>query len=318
VAGIRTTVSHVPPRRLSERHMGKSIFRNYELYLFLLPTFLYFVVFHYGPMYGVQIAFKDFRASDGIWGSPWVGFEHFRRFFSSYQFWSLLKNTLGISLYSLIAGFPAPIILALLLNQIPSRGFKRFVQTITYAPNFISTVVIVGMLLVFLSPRGGLVNALIGLFGFESVYFMARPEWFKTIYVLSGIWQGAGFGSIIYLAALSSIDPQLHEAAIVDGATKFQRIRYIDIPGIIPTAVILLILNAGRIMNVGFEKVFLMQTPLNLESSEIISTYVYKVGLVNAQFSFSSAVGLFRALINLVLIVSVNRVARSVGETALW
>ena len=296
----------------------KSIFRNYELYLFLLPTFLYFLVFHYGPMYGVQIAFKNFTASRGIWGSPWVGFAHFQRFFSSYQFWSLLRNTLGISLYSLIAGFPVPIILALLLNQIPGKRFRRTVQTITYAPNFISVVVIVGMLLVFLSPRGGLINAIIELFGGTSIYFMARPEWFQTIYVLSGIWQGAGFGSIIYLAALSSIDPQLHEAAIVDGATKLQRIRHIDIPGIVPTAVILLILNTGTIMNVGFEKAFLMQTPLNLETSEIISTYVYKVGLVNAQFSFSSAVGLFRAAINLTLIVAVNRFARTVGETALW
>lgn len=296
----------------------RSIYRNYDLYLFLLPTFFYFLIFHYGPMYGVQIAFKNFTASRGIWGSPWVGLVHFQRFFSSYQFWSLLRNTLGISLYSLIAGFPVPIILALLLNQIPSKRFRRIVQTITYAPNFISVVVIAGMLLVFLSPRGGLINAIIELFGGTSIYFMARPEWFPTIYVLSGIWQGAGFGSIIYLAALSSIDPQLHEAAIVDGATKFQRIRHIDIPGIVPTAVILLILNTGTIMNVGFEKAFLLQTPLNLETSEIISTYVYKVGLVNAQFSFSSAVGLFRAAINLILIVAVNRFARTVGETALW
>ncbi len=309
------------PRIAIKRDRGKdfrSIIKNYELYLFLLPTLLYFIIFHYVPMYGVQIAFKNFIAIEGIWGSPWVGFEHFRRFFSSYQFWLLIRNTFGLSVYALVAGFPAPIILALLLNQLRNEKYKKVVQTVTYAPHFISTVVMVGMLLVFLSPRSGFINHIIQLFGGEPVHFMARPEWFRTLYVGSGIWQSTGWGSVIYLAALSGINPQQHEAAIVDGATKLQRIRHIDIPGIIPTAVILLILNMGQIMSVGFEKAFLMQTYLNLETSEIIATYVYKVGLLNAQFSFSAAVGLFNSVINLILILTVNKIAKSIGETSLW
>ena len=292
--------------------------QEYDLYLLLVPALLYFAVFHYGPMYGVQIAFKNFRAVDGIWGSPWTGFRHFRRFFNSYQAWALVRNTLVISFYSLLAGFPVPIFLALLLNRAPSKKFKRVVQTTIYAPHFISTVVLVGLIFIFTSPRSGLINLVITKLGGEKVFFMARPEWFRHIYVWSGVWQGAGWGTIVYMAALSSIDPSMYEAAEIDGATKLQTIWHIDIPGVIPTAVILLILNFGRVMSVGFEKAFLMQTPMNLQTAEIISTYVYKVGLVNAQYSFSSAVGLFRALINMVLIVSVNRAAKAVGTTSLW
>lgn len=291
---------------------------NYELYLFLLPTVVYFLIFHYGPMYGIQIAFKNFIAVEGIWGSPWVGIDHFQRFFNSFQFWTLLRNTLGLSVYGLAAGFPIPIILALLLNQLSSKKYKKIVQTVTYAPHFISTVVLVGTMFVFLSPRNGLVNHIIELFGGEPVFFMARPEWFQTLYVFSGIWQNAGWGTIIYLASLSGISPDLHEAAIMDGAGRIQRIWHIDLPGIMPTAVIILILNLGRIMGVGFEKAYLMQTALNLDSSEIIATYVYKVGLLNAQFSFSAAVGLFNAVVNLILLVSVNKIAKTIGETSLW
>jgi len=305
-------------KRKQKKQLYKRIAVNYELYIFLLPTLIYFAIFHYAPMYGLQLAFKKFIAIEGIWNSPWVGFEHFKRFFNTYHFWTVIRNTLLLSLYQLVAGIPIPIILALLLNQLKYKRYKRIVQTATYAPHFISTVVMVGMLFVFLSPRSGIINYFIELIGGERINFMARPEWFRTLYVLSEIWQRAGWGSIIYLAALSAIDPSLHEAAIVDGASKLQRIRHVDIPGIIPTAVILLILNMGRVMKVGFQKTFLMQTALNLETSEIIATYIYKVGLLNAQYSFSTAVGLFNSVINLILILTVNKIARSIGETSLW
>lgn len=291
---------------------------NWELYLFVAPAVIYFVIFHYGPMYGVQIAFKDFVAARGILGSEWVGFEHFRRFFNSFRFWELLSNTIVLSLYQLVAGFPIPIIFALFLNQIPGGRFRRTVQTVSYAPHFISVVVVVGMLHVFLSPRAGVVNHIIDFFGGERILFMGRAGWFRHIYVWSGVWQRTGWAAVIYLAALANVPPELHEAAIVDGANKLQRIRFVDLPTIMPTAVILLILNFGQVMQVGFQKAFLMQSPLNLETSEIIATYVYKVGLLSAQFSFSAAVGLFNALINLVLVVALNALAKRLGETSLW
>ncbi|NSW91848.1 MAG: sugar ABC transporter permease [Firmicutes bacterium] len=298
--------------------ISKKILPNWELYLFIIPSLIYFIVFHYAPMYGVQIAFKDFIASKGIWGSPWVGFEHFQRFFNSYYFWMLIKNTVGINLYSLAVGFPVPIILALMLNEAKDDLFKRTVQTVTYAPHFISTVVMVGMIIAFLSPSTGIVNKLIKALGGEPIAFMQEPQWFKTIYVFSGVWQDAGWGSIIYLAALAGIDPQLHEAAIMDGATRIQRIWHINIPGILPTVVILLILRTGSIMNIGFEKVFLMQNPLNMDTSDVISTYVYRSGLIQSQYSFSAAVGLFNSIINFDLLVLINSIARRVSETSLW
>ena len=296
----------------------EDIKRNYDLYLLSIPTFIFFLVFHYGPMYGVQIAFKNFMASKGIMGSPWVGFEHFQRFFRSYHLWTLIKNTLGISLYSLIVGFPASIILAIMLNEVRHKQYKKAVQMITYAPHFISVFVLVGMMAVFLSPKTGIINQVIKNLGGEAITFMAEPKWFKSLYVWSGVWQGVGFGSIIYISALSGIDPQIHEAAIVDGATKLQRIWNIDIPGILPTAVILLIMNVGSIMSVGFEKILLMQNSLNMISSDVISTYVYRVGLLGAEFSFSSAVGLFNAVINAILLVLANTIARKFSETSLW
>jgi len=299
-------------------NVWKNISKNYELYIFILPAFLYFIIFHYAPMYGIQIAFKNFIATKGMFGSPWVGLKHFRYFFQSYYFGLLLKNTIGISLYSLAVGFPIPIILALLLNELKSTRFKKLVQNVTYAPHFISTVVMVGMIVAFLSPRSGIINQVIKAFGGEPIYFMSKASMFKNIYVWSGVWQGAGWGSIIYLAALSGIDTQLHEAAIVDGATRFQRITYINIPGIMPTMIILLILNCGSIMNVGFEKVFLMQNSLNMESSDVIATYVYRSGLLNAQYSFSSAVGLFNSVINFTLLILVNKISRSINKTSLW
>ena len=298
--------------------LWRKIMKNWELSLFLLPTLIYIIVFKYLPMYGVTIAFKNFNPALGIQGSPWVGLRHFERFFNSYWFHDLLRNTLALSVFQLVASFPMPIIVALMLNQVRHKRYKKVVQTVIYAPHFISTVVLAGIMFVFLSPSSGIVNKAIELLGGEPVFFMARPEWFRPLYVLSGIWQDTGFGTIVYLAALTSVPPELHEAAIVDGATKLQRIRYIDIPSIIPTAVILLILEMGNIMNIGFEKAYLMQTSLNVTASEIIPTYVYKVGLLQAQWSFSAAVGLFNAVINFILLITVNRIAKSLSNTSLW
>jgi putative aldouronate transport system permease protein len=283
----------------------------------LLPLLVIFI-FSYGPMFGVQIAFKDFRARDGIWGSPWAGFIHFRNLFKSYQFRRILTNTLGISFYSILAGFPIPIILAILVNESSHSGFKKGVQLITFAPHFISTVVMTNMILMFLSVYGGLVNNIAVFLGGGRVDFIAKPEYFKSIYVWSGIWQNMGYNSVIYIAALTAIDPALYEAATIDGANKFQKILYIDLPGIAPTIIILLILNCGRIMNLGYEKILLMQNSLNMSASDVISTYVYRVGLEQAQYSFSAAVGLFNSAVNTILLVLVNQTARKLGETSLW
>ncbi|MBH0168334.1 ABC transporter permease [Fictibacillus sp. 18YEL24] len=305
----------VVPRKKTRR---KKIMRNWELYLFVLPCLLWFVVFKYVPMYGIQLAFKQYIPTEGIWGSPWIGFQHFTRFFESYQFWTLIKNTLSLSLWAFVFTFPVPIIVALLLNQLASERYKKFVQTVIYAPHFISTVVLVGILFVFLSPTSGIVNHLIVLFGGEPILFMARPEWFKPLYVISGLWQETGWATIIYLAALAGVSPALHEAAIMDGANKWQRIWHVDIPGIRPTIVILLILAIGNIMNIGFEKAFLMQTDLNKSASAIIPTYVYEIGLQRAQYSFAAAIGLFNSVINLIMLLLVNRIVRKFGGNSLW
>ncbi len=305
--------------RKARRHtVLKQMKANYFLYLFLLPATAYLLIFSYGPMYGIQIAFKDFYAYLGIEGSPWVGWKHFENFFRSPRFSILLQNTLTLSFYSLLAGFPLPIILALLLNYTPKQGLKKFAQTASYAPHFISTVVLVGMLNVFFSPRSGFINTMLGWIGIDPIFFLGDPKWFKHMYVWSGVWQSTGWGSIIYLAALAGVSPELHEAAIIDGANKLQRIWNIDIPTIMPTMVILLVMNFGSIMNVGYEKVFLMQNDLNMSASEIISTYTYKIGLQGAQYSYSTAIGLFNNVVNFVMLVVVNRVARSLSGSSLW
>ena len=296
----------------------KKLYKSRQLYVFVIPALVVVAVFSYGPMYGVIIAFKDYIPSLGIFGSPWVGFKHFQRFFDSYYFWDLIKNTLGISIYSLVVGFPLPIILALALNELKDGKFKKFTQTVTYAPNFISVVVVCGMLIAYLTPSTGIINHLLFFLGFERISFMTDPRWFKTIYVLSGVWQGTGWGSVIYLAALSGVDTQLHEAATVDGATRWQRIWYINLPTIIPTMVILLIMNVGSLMSLGYEKILLMQNALNMDSSNVIATFVYKQGLLDAQYSYASAVGLFNAAINAFLLITVNKISRKVSETSLW
>jgi len=315
---VKAVKSKVTIKTVRSSSARKQIIRHWQLYLVILLPLIYIIVFHYGPMYGVQIAFKDFIPTEGIWGSPWVGFKHFERFFSSHQFWRLIKNTLGISIYSLVAGFPIPIILALSLNEVKNMAFKKTVQMVTYAPHFISMVVMVAVVLQMLDPKVGIVNRLIVALGGKAINFIGIPELFKTIYVFSGIWQSMGYSSIVYIAALSSIDPQLEEAAIIDGATRIQKIWHVDIPGIMPTAVILLILNMGRIMSVGFEKIYLMQNSLNMPASDVISTYVYKIGLQSAQYSFASAVGLFNSVINTLLIIIVNQIAKKFSETSLW
>jgi putative aldouronate transport system permease protein len=315
---VKSTSAAPAIQRQSRRKLLSHAMRSWQLYAFLLPTLVYFAVFHYGPLYGAQIAFRDYLGALGIWGSPWVGLQNFERFFKSAYFVNLLSNTVILSVLMLVFSFPVPVIFALMLNQLGNQRYKRIVQTVSYAPHFISTVVFVGMLFLFTSPSVGIVNILVSKLGGPRIYYMGNAAWFRPVYVLSDIWQETGWGAIIYLAALSAINPELYEAATIDGATKFQRILHIDIPAILPTVTILLVLRAGAIMSLGFEKAFLMQSSLNLEVSEIISTYVYKVGLQGAQFSFASAVGLFNSVANLVLLLIVNRVARALGETSLW
>ena len=310
--------SSLQTRKKKSCYPVKCIKRHWQLYLiFIVPLFLV-LLFSYGPMYGLIIAFKNYVVTDGIFGSEWVGLKHFDDFLRSHQFPRLLKNTLGISIYSLLAGFPIPILFAIMLNECINIKLKETIQMVSYAPYFISTVVMVSMVLMFLGPRSGIINSIVELLGGERIDYMAQPGYFKSIYVWSGIWQGMGYSSVIYIASLSGIDQCLYEAAIIDGANKLQKIWHIDIPGITPTIVILLILNFGSIMSVGYEKVLLMQTPANMSASDVISTYVYRLGLEKAQYSFSAAVGMFNSVVNAILLVTVNQISRKVGETSLW
>lgn len=311
---------------MSETGLHKKSFKsrvqnNYEFWLFCLPGLILTFIFSYIPIYGILIAFKDYSASKGITGSPWTsmhGFKHFVRFVKGPYFAMTMKNTFILSIYSLVAGFPIPIILALLLNSFNRQRYKKVIQSVTYAPNFISTVVMAGMIILFLSPSSGVINSVFKLFGQEPVNFMAKPSLWRHIYVWSGVWQSSGWSAVIYIAALSSVNPELHEAAVVDGANKWQIIRYVDFPSILPTAIILLILNFGSIMSVGFEKAYLLQNDLNLPVSEIISTYVYKVGMIDRNMSYSTAIGLFNSVINAVLLLSVNKIADKVSGNSLW
>lgn len=298
--------------------LKKQVKANTALYIMLIPALIYVAMFCYAPMYGVVLAFKDFNPSLGIMGSPWVGFKHFIRFFNLPSFGTLIWNTLSLSLYELIAGFPLPILLALFLNHCIRPRYKKVIQTITYSAHFISTVVLVGMIGIFFSQRLGLANHLLQALGFDAVNFLGKPEYFRHIYVWTGVWQNLGWNSIIYVAALSSVNTELYEAASIDGATLFQKIRNIDTPTLLPTATIMLILNFGSIMSVGFEKVFLMQNPLNLGVSEIISTYVYKTGLLNLQYSFSTAVGLFNNIVNIIMLLIVNQASKKLSDTSLF
>lgn len=309
----------VKSRPLTKRRRTfKRVIIRYDLYLMLLLPITWYIIFQYVPMYGLQIAFKDFHPAFGFLGSEWVGFENFERFFSSYYFGRLIWNTLSISIYSLLVAFPIPIFLALLINEIQSAKLKKWIQNVTYMPHFISVVVIVGMLSLFLNPSSGFLNIILNGLGLESIAFMEESEWFKTIFIGSNIWQNMGWQSIIYIAALSGIDPQLYEAAKIDGATRLQRVLHVSLPSIFPVIIILLILDIGHFMNVGFEKILLMQNSLNLESSEVIQTFIYKNGILNGDFSYSTAIGLFNSIINFALLILVNRYARKKAETSLW
>lgn len=309
-------------KKLQNRDGGKTwklMKRNWVLYVFLIPAAVYIGVFMYGPMYGLIIAFKDFVPAKGIMGSSWVGMKWFKMFFETPRFRQILKNTLMLSVYSLVVGFPFPIILALVINDIRASKMKKFCQTVTYMPYFISTVVLVGMLSVFFSPDSGFVNTLLAkLGGSGNTFFMGEGKYFRHMYVWSGIWQSMGWNSVIYIAALSGVDQQLHEAAMIDGANRFQRVLYVDLPTILPTIIILLIMNCGSILNVGYEKVYLMQNDLNSNVSEIISTYVYKIGLQQQRYSYSTAIGLFNNIINFGLLVAVNKIAKKLSGTGLW
>lgn len=318
---MRTDLQHAHLRQEEQRLRSKfvrHVKRQYQLYLMILPAIIYFIIFHYAPMYGIQLAFKDFNPKLGITGSPWEGFRHFEKYFNSYQFFRLLRNTIGLSLYQLLAGFPIPIIMALFLNQVKHQRFKKLVQTVTYIPHFISIVVLVGMIHVFLSPSTGLINNVIRGLGHKPVYFLGMPQYFKSIFVFSGIWQNAGWGTIIYLAALAGVNPELYEAARVDGASKLKIIRHVDFPSIMPTIVILFIMNVGRIMNVSFQKALLLQNDLNAEASEIIQTYMYKTGILQMEFEYSTAISLFNTIINVILLILANQVSKKLSENSLW
>lgn len=293
--------------------------RKYKwLYIgFALPLVLYYVVFKYIPLYGLQIAFRDYKVTRGIWGSAFVGFKHFMEFFDSVYFTRLLGNTLKISIYGLALSFPVPIIFALLLNEFSSSKFVRTIQTLTYLPHFISTVVICGLLVTFCA-KDGLINTIITWFGGERSDLLMRPELFRTIYIASDIWAGFGWGSILYFSALAGTDQAQYEAAYIDGATRFQRMRYVTIPAIMPTIVIQFILKIGGLMSLGSEKILLLYSPLTYETADVISTYVYRKGLLDFDFSYSTAVGLFNSVINLILLVAANKLSKRVGETSLW
>lgn len=300
------------------KHLWQRTRRNWGLYLLMLPAIVIFICFTYLPMYGVVIAFKDFRPAMGILGSKWAGFKYFERYFSSYMFSNTIINTLVISLYTIAVTFPLPIVIALMCNQMYAKRFKKFFQVSTYLPHFISTVVMCGMIILFLSPSSGVIPKLCAMVGINTGDLMGKSNAFSSIYVWTEAWQHVGWDSIMYIAALSAVDPQLYEAAVVDGANKWQKMRYIDIPMLIPTAITLFILRTGSVMSVGFEKVYLLQNDLNIGASEIISTYVYKMGLKSNQYSYSAAIGLFNNVVNFVLLLSVNFIAKKMGDTSLF
>ena len=279
---------------------------------------IYYIVFHYFPLYGIQIAFKDYKAVLGINGSEWVGLEHFKTFFTSYMSWTLIKNTLLLNLYALLWSFPLPIILSLLLNRVGSAKFKKFTQTVIYVPHFVSTVVLAGMLYIFLDPTNGFVNILISALGGTPQYFMAEPQWFRTVFIGSAVWQNSGWGTIIYIAALTSVDQELYESARIDGASILKQIIYIDLPTIIPMAMMMLILNSGSIMNGNMQKTLLLQTAGNKATSNTIGVYVYTMGLTNAQFSYTAAIGLFQNVISFIMVMTVNKITKEASSISMF
>jgi putative aldouronate transport system permease protein len=305
-------------RPIRKDGFSDKIKKSFPYYIIILLPLIYLILFKYVPMYGIQIGFKDYRVSKGIFQSPWAGLKYFEMFFDSPSFWTILYNTVSISLYSLVAGFPLAIILSIALNECQSRFYRKTVQMVTYMPYFISTVVIVSMIMQFTDLQSGIVSQVIRLMGGKPSNILGMPEYFKSLYVWTGVWQSTGYTAIIFLAALSGISSELREAAIVDGASKLKRVLHIDLPGIAPTITILLIMNMGFIMSLGFEKVYLMQNSLNAQTSEIISTYLYKVGLLNVNYSLATAIGFFNSVVNMILMVFCNALSKKFSETSLW
>lgn len=311
---------HRTPARVDSRatrlidHFG----REWQIYLMLLPTIVWFVVFLYKPMYGLQIAFKDYSIFRGVANSPWVGWEHFQTLFSNDQFIRAVKNTITISFYNLLFGFPAPIILALMFNEILHASYKRTAQTIVYLPHFISSVIIAGIVITAFSPTVGVINAVMGWFGLDSIYFLTQPNWFRPIFVGTGIWQEAGFGSIVFLAAIAGVNPSLYESAVVDGANRWQMMWKITIPSILPTILIMLIIRIGNVMEVSFELVILLYQPATYETADVVNTWVYRQGLQSGQYDLAAAAGLFNAVVAFVLVMTANTLSRRFSRTSLW
>lgn len=298
--------------------LGKDIVRDRYLYLLLIPFVAYFLIFSYKPMYGLQIAFKDYSVFKGIKGSPWVGFEHFRVFFQSHHFKRVLTNTIMINLYGLVIGFPLPIILALLFNEVRNKRFKQITQTLTYLPHFVSIVVVAGLVVNFLAPTNGMVNHIIDALGGEKTYFLIKPEYFRSIFTGMNVWKETGFGAVIYIAALAGVDPQLYEAAIVDGATKWQQTKYVTMPGILPTVTIMLILRIGKMLEVGYEAILLLYQPATYETADVISTYVYRAAMEQGNYSMGTAVEISNAIIAIILVYVANKFSKKFSETSLW
>jgi len=296
----------------------KEVWKQKYLHLLALPGVIYYIIFHYIPMYGVIIAFQDYNIGKGVLHSEWVGLKHFINFVNNPFFWRLIRNTILINVYQIIFVFPIPIVFALFLNEIRQQLYKKFVQTVSYLPHFISLPAIIGMLAMYLSPTDGIVNKILSKFGIEPIYFLAQPEWFRTIYIVSDIWQHTGWSAIIYIAALSQVNPELYESAIIDGANRIQLMKYISIPSILPTITIMFLLKVGHIMSLGAEKVLLLQSPLNYETSDVISTYVYRRGLIYGEYSYTTAIGIFNSVINLVILLIANKISQKVSETSLW
>ncbi|MCL2571769.1 MAG: ABC transporter permease subunit [Defluviitaleaceae bacterium] len=300
------------------RNYGLQMWKARFIYLLALPGIVYLAIFQYGPMYGVLMAFQNFRPRDGIMGSQWVGLANFQRFFDHPHFWRLISNTVILNVYQLLFVFPLPIIFALLLNELRGKRFKKTVQTVSYLPNFISMPAIIGMMIMFVSPTDGFVNRIIVSLGGEAVHFMARPEWFRPLFIISEIWTTLGWAAIIYIAALAGVNPELYESAVIDGASRLKMMRHISIPSIAPTIIILFLLNVGTIMSLGHEKALLMQNSLNLETGEIISTFVFRRGLESLDYSFATAVQFFNSIINIAILTIANTISRRVSETSLW
>ncbi|MCU6711317.1 ABC transporter permease subunit [Paenibacillus sp. J5C_2022] len=312
-------VNQVPVGTKKKGTIMKRLIRDKYLYMMLLPVIFFYIIFKYLPMGGEIIAFKDYRFTDGILGSKWAGFKHFELLFDSADFWRVLRNTLLLNVYSIVFGFPVPIVLALLLNEVRREWYKRIVQNFLYVPHFISWVVLGGILVAMLSPSTGIVNLILDkVFGIDPIYFMANSSWWPVMYTLSGIWREAGWGTILYLAAMAAIDTQLYEAAKIDGANKLRQIWHVTLPGIRSTIAILLILRMGSMMDVGLEQTLVLQNSSVLDVADVISTYVYRVGLQNMNYSYTTAIGLFQSIVGLILIISVNRMIKVSGERGLW